>query len=193
MRRTITVIVAFVLLASCGTNGEVKDDELVFGGQTRLKRGDDGQWEQEFDVDGDGRVDVRKILVEYPDPDDPSVTKTRLVEKWVDVNSDGKMNIVRKYNDAGKVMLEDVDLDLDGVFDVRNHLDSDRLVMKEILNANGKVTETRYYASGELKRVERDTTGNDKVDYWEYYEQGVLDRVGRDLNADGRADTWQTQ
>lgn len=193
MRRTITTLVIFAFLAGCGSNAEVKDDELELGGQTRLKRGDDGQWVQEFDVDGDGRVDVRKVLIEYPDPDDPSITKTRLTEKWVDVNSDGKMNIIRKYNEAGSVMMEDVDLDLDGVFDVRNHLDNGRLVMKEVLDADGKVVASRYYASGEIQRVEKDTTGDNKVDYWEYYEKGVLDRIGRDLNADGRADTWQTQ
>jgi len=187
-------LLVFAMVWGLGCGGaDIPDDELVLGGQTRLKRTDDGHWIQEFDIDGDGRVDVTKILVEYPDPKDPSVTKTRLIEKKVDVNSDGKVNIVRKYNEEGRVMLEEVDTDLDGIPDFRNHLDGGRLVKKEMLTTKGKISATRYYADGVIQRVEKDTTGDSKVDYWEYYEQGVLDRIGRDLNADGRADTWQTQ
>lgn len=182
-----------VIVTGCSGVDERPDSELILGGQTKMTRAEDGNWLQEFDVDGDGRVDVTKVMEEYPDPNDPSVTKTRMIEKRVDVNSDGKLNIVRKYNEEGRVMLEDVDTDLDGIFDFRNHLDAGRIVKKELYDAEGRIVATRYYDKGEIQRVEKDTTGDQKVDYWEFYEQGVLDRIGRDLNADGRADTWQTQ
>lgn len=188
------VMVGFgAVLAACGGD-ESKADQLGVGGeQSVLKRHDDGTWTQEFDVDGDGRVDVTKVLEEYPDPEDPSVTKTRLVKKLVDVNYDGKVDFTRNYNSEGVVVTEEVDLNLDGVADVVNYLDNKRVVKKEIIDAERNVTETRYYGDGEIQRVERDENKDGKIDYWEFYEQGVLDRIGRDVNGDGRADSWTTR
>jgi len=169
-------------------------DQLgIRGEQSVMKRQADGTWTQEFDVDGDGKLDVTKVLVEYPDADDPTVVKTRLLKKMVDVNFDGKIDFVRNYNEFGAVISEDVDLDLDGNFDVTNHIDNKVVVQKDMLGEGGKVIETRYYANSEIQRVEKDTTGDGKIDYWEFYEQGILDRIGRDANADGRADSWTTR
>ena len=88
---------------------------------------------------------------------------------------------------------EEVDLDLDGKADVINHVDNKRVVLKEMLDGDGKVVGSRYYDADTIQRVEKDTTKDGKIDYWEFYEQGILDRIGRDVNADGRADSWTTR
>ncbi len=193
MRNLRWVLIAFIGLIACGGDESMSDQLGIRGEQSVMKRQADGTWTQEFDVDGDGKLDVTKVLVEYPDADDPTVVKTRLLKKMVDVNFDGKIDFVRNYNEFGAVISEDVDLDLDGNFDVTNHIDNKVVVQKDMLGEGGKVIETRYYANSEIQRVEKDTTGDGKIDYWEFYEQGILDRIGRDANADGRADSWTTR
>lgn len=187
------ILLGMVVLAACGGDESKSDQIGIRGEQSVMKRQDDGSWTQEFDVNGDGNGDVTKILEEYPDEEDPSVTKTRLRKKLVDVNFDGKVDFTRNYNEAGIVISEEVDLDLDGKPDVINYIDNKHVVKKEMLDGDRKVKETRFYTEDVIQRVERDATGDGKVDYWEFYEQGVLDRIGKDANADGRADSWTTR
>lgn len=188
--RTIVLFSALAMLTACSKN-EAKD-ENIFGAGPTYTRDAEGNIVREFDIDGDDHVDVKKYFKEYPDPEDPSVMRQRLFKKEVDVNSDGKINVRRTYNEEGELKLEELDDDLDGTFDVINHVDGGHLVQKDILEPEtGAVVAVRYYWEGELQRVEKDTNNDTETDYWEFYEQGVLDRIGRDLNGDGRADTWQ--
>ncbi len=184
-----TFLLMILMTVGCGKNNA--DDEIGFQGPT-YTRDEEGNVIRQFDIDGDKVTDVTKYFKEYPDPEDPSVMRQRLYKKEVDVNSDGKVNMRRTYNEKGELMLEEVDDDLDGVMDVINHIDNGNLVQKEVLDPEtGAVVAVRYYWEGTLQRIEKDTNSDSKTDYWEFYEQGVLDRIGRDLDADGRADTWQ--
>ena len=185
----LMVVVSLVAAVGCGKKD--KKDEFTITGPT-FTRDEEGNLVRHFDIDGDDKPDVTKTFKETPDPDDPSVTKSALIKKEVDVNSDGKVNMRRTYNELGALMLEEVDTDLDGRMDVINHIDNGNLVRKDLLDAtSGTILASRFYFEGSIQRVEQDTNDDDKVDYWEFYEQGVLDRIGRDLNGDGRADTWQ--
>lgn len=190
--RVFTLVMMVVLVCgtfACGKKNR-KDDFTITG--PTFERDADGNLVRKFDIDGDDKPDVTKTFKEVADPDDPSVTKSRLIKKEVDVNSDGKINMRRTYNELGALMLEEVDTDLDGRMDVINHIDNGNLVRKDLLDqGSGVVLTSRYYFEGNIQRVEQDTNHDSKVDYWEFYEQGVLDRIGRDLNGDGRADTWQ--
>lgn len=192
--KTVTskVGVAFCLLLALPACKKGKaDDAIGFQGPT-YTRDEEGNIIRKFDIDGDKNTDVTKYFKEYPDPSDPSVMRQRLFKKEVDVNSDGKVNMRREYNEKGQLMREEVDDDLDGRMDVVNHIDSGKLVQKDILDPeSGEIVAVRYYWDGEIQRVEKDTDKNGDIDYWEFYEQGVLDRIGRDLNGDKRADTWQ--
>lgn len=191
----IVVLTLLVGMIGCGSSSETTNEDRLLGGgnSTLITRDDDGNLVSQSDANQDGETDVWKYLDEYPDPNDPSVTKTRLVRKEVDVNFDGQINIVRHYNEAGELKLERVDVDLDGIPDYENHLDNGRLVQRDVLGPDGRVLAMRYYTNGEIQRVEKDTNGDSKIDYWEFYEQGILDRIGQDLNGNGRADTWQTR
>jgi hypothetical protein len=192
--RTLTIgLIAASLAIGCAGKkaAQEAEDELSFGGPT-FSRDEDGNVVRKFDIDGDDKTDVTKVFAEYPDPDDPSITRQRLIRKEVDVNSDGNVNMRRLYNEEGELMQEEADTNLDGKMDVIRHIDGGQVVQKDVLDsASGVVVASRYYYEGNLQRVEKDTNQDDKVDYWEFYEQGVLDRIGRDLNGDGRADTWQ--
>lgn len=190
LHRYCIVVLLACSLCACGKNNK-KDAEMDFGGPT-FDRDEDGNLVRRFDVNGDNRPDVSKTFVEYPDEQDPSITRRRMIKKEVDVNSDGEINLRRMYNEAGQLVLEEVDTDLDGRIDVVNHVDGGALIQKDLVDPeSGVIVASRYYLDGTIQRVEKDTNDDEKVDYWEFYEQGVLDRIGRDLNADGRADTWQ--
>jgi len=89
--------------------------------------------------------------------------------KQVDLNHDGKLDLVYYYDDKGaQTTLEEFDMDLDGKFDM-----------------------TVYYANGKKVREELDTNFDQKADIFKYYEEEKLVRIERDTNNDGRIDEWQ--
>ncbi len=180
--------------AGCGSDEAAKnkrEDGLENLGPSFTTSVEDGLIVERFTLDDDDKPDVVKYFEEYPDPDDKSITKRRLRKKEVDVNSDGKIDIVRLYNKNGTLLKEHIDVDLDGNADTVNYFDNGELVKKEVLSDDAKeVVETRFYTDGTILRVEKDLNQDEKVDYWEFYEEGVLDRIGKDVDADGRADSW---
>ena len=190
MRILALILIALFAVPIVGCKKKNKKDEFNIAGPT-FARDEDGNLVRMFDIDGDDQPDVTKTFKEVEDPEDPTTTRSRIIKKEVDVNSDGKINMRRTYNEFGQLMLEEVDTDLDGDIDVVNHIDNGNLIQKDLVEADGKISTRRYYYDGALQRVETDTNGDEKVDYWEFYEGGVLDRIGRDLNGDQRADTWQ--
>ncbi len=183
-----------LLLPACSSDDEAKKDTplIVKPPPITETRDESGRLIRRYDHNGDGKADIIKYLEDRPDPDDASKTVQRLSRMELDLNSDGKLNVVREYDVAGRLLSETSDTDLDGRMDVIGRYDKGELVAKEILDpANQQVVAWRFYASGNLLRVERDTDADGKIDYWEYYENGLLDRIGRDFNKNGRADSWQ--
>lgn len=159
---------------------------------TSQERTEDGLIIRYYDDNNDGLPEITRYIAEIPDPDAPDDLIPVLKKMEIDLNSDGKINVIRHYGLTGKLERELVDTDLDGVTDVVSYYDRGSLAKKEVLKPKSEdVDYVRYYAQNMLLRVEKDTTGDGKIDYWEFYEQGVLDRIGRDFNADGRADSWQ--
>ena len=155
-------------------------------------RNEEGLIVRTYDDNNDGLSEITKYFEEYTDPTDPTNTLRRIKRMEIDVNSDGKLNVIRHYNLQGKLESEHIDRDLDGVTDTVSYYDRGKLVRKEIMKpGTTNIDQVRYYSGGKLLRVEKDTTNDGLIDYWEFYEQGNLDRIGRDFNADGRADAWQ--
>jgi hypothetical protein len=180
---------------ACGTDSPQRGAE-VSTDQKQIsfcEENDAGERVCEYDTDGDGSGDIIKKFVHYTNPDDPSVRKSRMISKEVDLNSDGKMDVLRKYNEFGAMITEDLDMNLDGRFDMVNYFDNNTLVRRELLNEEtGAIVARQFYHKSELLRVERDRDGNQKMDYWEFYEAGTLDRIGTDIDGDERADVWQS-
>lgn len=58
-------------------------------------------------------------------------------------------------------------------------------------NHDGKIDRIEVYdRSGQILRVEADTTGDGKTDEWIFYEKGDPVKSEKDTNADGKPDVW---
>jgi len=143
----------------------------------------------EFDLNHDGKPDVWVYTVKAKTPD--GIEYDRLVRKEMDINWDGKVDIVRYYDENGQISKEALDLDFDGKVDQWNYYEKGVLVRKERdLAYSGKPDLWIYYEKGHIVRKERDTNHSGKVNYWEYWENDHVDRVGEDLDGDGKVDRW---
>jgi antitoxin component YwqK of YwqJK toxin-antitoxin module len=92
---------------------------------------------------------------------------TTLRKKERDENSDGSVDCVEHYNQAG--MLEKIEE-----------------------KSQEKTRLTWFYDTKEIPvRGEEDKNGDGKVDTWYLYENGVLKQVREDTNGDGKPDLWE--
>lgn len=120
--------------------------------------------------------------------------RTVVFRKEVDVNFDGRIDLIRSFNGRGELSSERLDHDFDGRIDVVNIFEKGVIVRKEYdTNFDGNVDLTRYFDQGIISRKEADLDHNGQIDYWEYYEKGKLDRIGIDRDGDGQVDQWETK
>ncbi|MCX7808927.1 MAG: hypothetical protein N2515_09985, partial [Deltaproteobacteria bacterium] len=139
--------------------------------------------------------DVRRV---YRRMGDPPAVRLILVCREVDLDGDGRKDMVRYYNDESRPLREEADRDFDGQIDALTFFQEGRIVRQEFdTNADGRI-DTKLFFDDEGKpfRAERDLTGRStpsewKPDRWEYYEQGHLVRIGIDIDGDGRVDRWE--
>jgi len=139
-----------------------------------------------LDLDKDGVADAYQFLQKVED-------QVIVRRKEVDVNFDGRIDLIRIFDDAGELLSERLDTDFDGKIDVVNFFEEGAIVRKEYdTNFDGNTDVVRFYDKGVITRKEADLDHNGKVDYWEYYEGGKIDRVGVDRTGDGEVDEWET-
>lgn len=142
-----------------------------------------------FDLNHDGKPDVWDYTVEVPGPD--GKPQERLDRKELDMNSDGRADIVKWFDPHERLARETLDLDFDGRVDQVNVFQDGVLVRKERdLDQDGRPDQFTFYEGGRVVRKERDTNGDGKVDVWEYFQKGKLDRLGEDVDFDGTVDKW---
>jgi hypothetical protein len=194
-----TCVVAFGL-SGCGgskaaappgtaTSG-LKFSQTDFGAQFDRSRCDDkGKQVISADTNGDGKPDVVKLFTVVQQG---GQKVQQLACRQVDLNHDGKMDIIYSYGPGGMLMTEDFDLDFDGKFDERVYYQEGKKVrMERDMDGDGKPDYVEFYEGGKLVRIERDTNGDGKPEEWQYYENGRLDRIGMDTTGSGRADKWE--
>jgi hypothetical protein len=141
------------------------------------------------DTNEDKKPDVWKFFKTV----DIGGQKTEVLScKQVDLNHDGKVDIVYYYADNGsQVELEEADLDMDGKFDLTVYYNQGKRVREERdMNFDQRADVWNYYEDDKLVRIEFDKNGDGKVDEWDYYEGGKLDRIGYDTSGSGRVDKW---
>jgi len=141
------------------------------------------------DLNGDKKPDVWKFFKAV----DVGGQKTEVIScKEVDLNMDGKIDMVTYYDDTGtQIVMEEIDGDLDGKFDLTVYYNQGKRVRDELdMNFDQRVDVWKYYEDGKLVRIERDTNNDGKVDEWQYFEGGKLDRIGYDTTGSGRVDKW---
>ena len=177
--------------ASPGTaSSGLKFSQNDFGAQFDRSRCDDkGKQVVTADTNGDGKPDVIKLFTVV---EQGGQKVQQLTCRQVDLNHDGKMDIIYSYGPGGMLMTEDFDLDFDGKFDERVYYqDGKKVRMERDTDGDGKPDYVEFYEGGKLVRIERDSNGDGKPDEWQYYENGRLDRIGTDTTGSGRADKWE--
>jgi hypothetical protein len=141
------------------------------------------------DVNQDQKPDVWRYFATV----DVGGQKTEILTcKQVDLNRDGKIDLVYYYDDKGaQTTVEEADLDFDGKFDLTIYYVGGKKVREELdTNFDQKVDVWKYYEDEKLVREELDTNGDGKVDQWQYFEGGKLDRIGYDTSGSGKVDHW---
>jgi hypothetical protein len=162
-------------------------------GGERCNGGVAGREVSEYDTSGDGKPDVRKVYMSLG-----SGVETRLVMicRELDVNADGRKDVIRYYDDEGRTLREESDRDFDGKMDLALVFQEGRIQRKETDDdRDGDIDSKIFYEDGKPLRIERDLSGRSTAaqwnpDRWEYYEDGRLVRMGTDLDGDTRVDRW---
>ncbi|MGB9599134.1 MAG: hypothetical protein ACPL7I_01160, partial [Myxococcota bacterium] len=142
-----------------------------------------------YDLNGDNKPDIWEYYKKVEKDGKPVEV---VVRKEFDLNHDGKVDMVRIFNDKGEVIREMIDFDFDGRFDTTNYIEKGQLVRQEMdLNWDGKPDIIKYFEKGKIVRKEISTKMEGKMDYFEYYDdKGSIDRIGIDKNGDGDVDQW---
>lgn len=152
-----------------------------------------GRESSEYDTSGDDIPDVRKVFKVMGTP--PTI-RLVMVCRESDLNSDGRKDVVRYYNDEGRPMREEADRDFDGIMDQVTYYQDGLVVRKEVdTDRNGIVDLKVFYDAGKPVRAEADLAGRStatewKPNRWEYFEDNRMVRMGTDLDGDGRVDRW---
>lgn len=148
-----------------------------------------GLVEQTIDLDTDGQPDIHNYYRERAD------APRLLLRKELDLNRDGKVDVVSFLDDAGQLEREEMDSDYDGFFDWTDHYQKGVRVMSEYDTDNdGRPNVFKYFIRAEdgtvhLDRKERDEDGDGKIDVWERFDAtGAVIRSGRDTDGDGKVD-----
>lgn len=138
----------------------------------------------EIDLNSDSKPDVFNYYRER------SNAARLLVRKELDMNLDGRIDIISHFDDTGALVREEMDGDFDGQFDWTDHYQNAKRVMSEAdTNYDGKLDVFTYYDNGKPTRKERDTDGDGRIDFWERFdESGNVIKTGADTTCDGKMD-----
>lgn len=146
----------------------------------------------QYDTSGDQMPDVRKVFRRvgtFPD------YRLILLCREVDVNQDGRKDIIRYYSDLGVPQREETDRNLDGRMDEVRIFQSNQTVQRQLdSDRDGRLDTKIFYRNGAPHRIERDSRGRSQQtwqpDHWEYVESGRIVRIGTDIDGDGSVDVW---
>ena len=107
-------------------------------------------------------------------PRTPGRPVERRVRKELDLNADGRVDIIHVFDADGQVSEETLDLDYDGKVDDTLYFEKGkRSARRRTSTATAGSTPGATTSNEKLVRKERDANGDGKVDYWEYWENGV--------------------
>lgn len=133
------------------------------------------------DLNGDGAPDLIKLR-----------RAGKLICQVVDLNFDGRLEVVTHFDDAGKPRRHARDFDFDGKPDAVEILRHGALVEKQLdTNADGRSDTWQQYEGGKLLRTESDTDGDGRADLRTVIDvdDDVCRIHFRDSDGDGYADT----
>jgi hypothetical protein len=189
--RELLLVCLAALAVGCGGRQQPKTDdgrgERLAENIRQEKRGEETV--TEYDLNNDGKPDMWTYTVTGKDPEGRPIE--RIVRRELDINWDGKVDIVRHYDEREQISREALDLDFDGRVDQTNFYEKGQLVRKERdLDYDGRTDLWIFFERGKIVRREQDTNSDGRVDYWEYWENDQVERIGEDLDGDGQVDRW---
>ena len=185
-----STLLAGALAAGCGSTqkkgagGPSGEVNWGMGNLDRSRCKESGKQVVTADTNQDNKPDVWKFFAEGSDTQ-------RILCKQVDLNLDGKVDLVDHYSADGKVEMSEFDLDFDGRFDQTAFYKAGKKVrLERDMDFNGRPDYVEFYENGRVARIERDSNSDGRVDEWQYYDNGRLDRIGYDTKGTGKADRW---
>ena len=168
-----------LLLAGCAgtvhrkTTPPSAPAELTLGSSTVLKH-PRHEVITELDLNQDQKADVWSYRIPSRGPDGRK--RELLLRKELDINGDGRVDVIRFYDADERLVREAIDLDFDGRIDQLNHYQQELVVLKERdTNGDGRADEWRHFARGQLVRSEQDTDRDGLPDSTENPDGGSAD------------------
>ncbi|GAC1560143.1 MAG: hypothetical protein NVS3B10_18600 [Polyangiales bacterium] len=161
-----------------------------FKNATRCDSSKPGRELSYHDLAGTGKPDMVEVIGYSKQASGMSEGRPLCME--LDTNRDGKLDLLRVFDDNGEIESEEADRNYDGKSDVWISYEKG-LITKIAFDTQfkGLADEFHYYRDGKLKRIERDRNGDGKIDVWEFYlADGKLERMGVDLDLNGKVDVW---
>jgi len=185
VRPSLLLLAAFsLLLAGCATTKGGKADDDYFD-PVQISEDTEGFKTVKLDLNGDRIGDVTNYIRVGEGSE-----AGRLVRKEIDLNFDGKIDIIQIWK-GGVMVQEQIDADFDGQMEWTDfYSGGERIRAEWDTQFDGKPDIIRHYEGGKLNKLEMDTDGDQAMDYWEYYENGVMLRSGKDTTGDGKIDKW---
>jgi hypothetical protein len=187
--RPLALLAVVALMGACGGKDAKSSSDAYTTKVSERILEEEGLIEQLVDLDVDGRDDIRNLYRERAD------APRLLVRKELDLNKDGKFDVLSFFDDDGELIREEMDSDYDGRFDWTDHYQNGARVMSEYdTDYDGAPNVFKYYIRNDdgvvvLDRKERDEDGDGKIDVWERFnDAGEVVRTGRDTDGDGRMD-----
>ncbi len=183
-----------LLLPACGKKtgpaAAASADDIYRSKVKEKQMAQPGIVRQSIDLDADERPEIYNFYRERAD------AARLLIRKEIDLNRDGKIDVISYFDDEGRLEKEEMDGDYDGVFDWTDHYQDGYRVMSEYdTDYDGVANVWKYYIRNDdgsqprLDRKERDTDGDGMVDVWERFNtDGEVIRTGRDTDGDGKMD-----
>jgi hypothetical protein len=191
------VVGSLLALAAC-SGGDKKEDTLAnkggsdtFGNQSVDPTLCDvsGKNIVTYDLNKDSKPDVWRL---YKTEDENGTKVEWLTCKQVDFDHDGRKDWVVGFNRKGSRLVEKVDMDYDGKFDLSSVFDPKTGVVAEVerdRDFDGKYDLKEVYRTdGSLDSVRHDKNSDGKPDQWEQYKDGQLIAILYDDNYDGTVD-----
>ncbi len=128
----------------------------------------------ELDLNQDRKSDVWSYRIITRGPG--GTRRELLLRKELDINGDGRVDVIRFYDADERLVREAVDLDFDGSVDQLNHYHQELIVLKERdTDGDGQADEWRHFAQGKPIRRERDTDGDGLPNAVEHANGEALD------------------
>jgi hypothetical protein len=111
----LPIALCAALLSGCAKKGTTAADEAYVNRVTERPAGEDGLLGQDIDLDADGAPDIKNYYRERSD------APRLLVRKELDLNRDGKIDVLSFFDADGNLEREEMDSDYDGTLDWTDH------------------------------------------------------------------------